>query len=474
MKKLLFIPLAALFVGCGSNPKNASEINLDDFKQKISYSLGADMGTNFSNIPENIFSELDKSELEEGFYTFLKDVEMSTDDCREVLSTALGNPSGIDTTDYSRARVSHCYGAIFGEMLRKSLESKNAMDEVNFDIARIGFANSLVQTDTIIPLEERHQMIMDFNNDLNNIAGEDYMVELSKKHESDVQDEGYILIENKAGNGEAIDLSGEYNIVYTMTNISGDTIISTLQSQKLSDQENAQIVNVDDIVFPEAWKLAAKNMEVGGEYTIHTSYDLAYGEDGLQAPNSQSYVIQPYSALTIYSKVLSQGERFSSVKESGAQMLEEAKNQPNTVVDPSGFVLTTLEEGKGNQVNPGDDVQAHYILSNSKGQVIENSYMSSSQNNQPAPSFSLNGVVKGWQLAIPKMKEGGRYRLTLPYDLAYGAQGNQTIQPYETLSFEIEVLKAGDPGTLVKPRQQQFSEEQLKQLQEEFKKQQQK
>src|SRR5690554_2491365 len=101
--------------------------------------------------------------------------------------------------------------------------------------------------------------------------------------------------------------------------------------------------------------------------------------------------------------------------------------------------------------------------------------MGSAQNNQPAPSFSLNGVVEGWKLAIPKMKEGGRYKLVLPYDLAYGEQGNQGIQPYETLTFEIEIIKTGEPGSLVQPRQQQqqqFSEEQMRQLQEQLQQQQ--
>ncbi len=474
MKKLFFIPLVALFVACSSSPKDASEIDLDDFKQRISYALGADMGTNFANVPEDVFNLLNKEELERGFYEFLTKENLTSNECRSILEAALSSPTGIDTSKHSMREISHCYGSIFGEMMRNSLVSKNAMSEINPEIARIGFANSLVKTDTLIPIEERQQMIMNFNNDLNNFAGEEYMNKLSKKHKHDVKEEGYILVENAAGSSTPIDLSGEFNIVYTMTNIAGDTIISTLRDSKLSDEENAQIVNADDIVFPEAWKMASKYMKVGGEYTIHTSHDLAYGEQGLRAPNSPNYVIQPFSAITIYSKVLSQGERYGEIKEKGRQVIEQAKKRPNTKVDPSGFILTTLEEGKGPQVKEGADVQAHYILSNSNGDVIENSYMSSSQNNQPAPSFSLNGVVPGWQLAIPKMKEGGRYRLVLPYDLAYGEQGNQGIQPYETLTFEIEVIKSGVAGSLVKSRQpqQQFTEEEMRQLQEQLQKQQ--
>jgi len=474
MKKMFFIPLVAIFAACTSSPKDASELDLTDFKQKISYALGADMGTNFTNIPEDIFNQLNKAELESGFFEYLTEDNLKSVECRNILEAALSNGNGIDTTKYKMSEISHCYGSIFGEMLRNSLVGKDAMGEINPDIARIGFANSLVKSDTLIPIEERQQMIMNFNNDLNSFAGEEFMNKMAKKHKHDVKEEGHIVIENEEGNGTPIDLSGEYNIVYTMTNISGDTIISTLRDPKLSDKENAQIVNADDIVFPDAWKIASKNMTVGGDYTIYTSHDLAYGEEGLRAPNSPNYVIQPFSAVIIYSKVLSQGERYGEVKAKGRAVIEQAKQRSNTKVYPEGFIITTLEEGTGPKVKAGADVQAHYILSNSNGEVVENSFMSSSQNNQPAPSFSLNGVVEGWKLGIPEMNEGGRYKLVLPYNLAYGEQGNQSIQPYETLSFEIQVIKSGEPGSLVKERQQpSFTEEQMKELQEQLKQQQQ-
>ena len=474
MKKLFFIPAIAILAACSSTPKDASEINLNDFEQRISYALGADMGTNFKSVPDEIFSQLNKAELERGFYELLKNKDLKTTECNDILEAALSNQSGIDTSKYSMAEISHCYGSIFGEMMRNSLVSKDALDKVNMEIARIGFANSLVGSDTLIEIEERQKMIMNFNNDLNKFAGEKFMIKKAKENPDDVQEnEKYILIENKPGTGAPIDLNNEFNILFTLTNIAGDTIISTFQNPTLPEAQNSQIVNADDIVFPEVWKIASKHMKVGGDYTIYASYELAFGEEGLRAPSSPNYVIQPFSAIGIHTKVLSQNERFAGIKEKGREVIEAAKKRPNTIVDPSGFILTTLEEGKGNKVKEGADVQAHYILTNSSGEVVENSYMGSAQNNQPAPSFSLNGVVEGWKLAIPKMREGGRYKLVLPYDLAYGEQGNQGIQPYETLTFEIEVIKSGEPGTLVQPRQQQqFSDEQMRQLQEQLQQQQ--
>ncbi|MBW7868677.1 MAG: FKBP-type peptidyl-prolyl cis-trans isomerase [Brumimicrobium sp.] len=449
MKRIIIVSVVMLLVACGNKPKDASGVDLDKFEQRISYALGADMGANLQNIPDEIYDQLNKKELENGFYNLLTSQDEKSKECYEILNQAFSNPTGIDTTQHGMKEISHCYGAIFGEMLRKSLNSKNAFDKVDADIIRIGFVDAMNKVDTLIEMSERQKMIIDFNNDLNKIAGNLFMEQKKEEFKSGVHPEGYILIQNAAGNGEGVDLSKEYQIVYTLINTSGDTIISTVKGMNHTDDENSQTVSADDIVFPQGWKQASEFMKVGGDYTLYLPYDLAYGDDGLRAPNSQGYIVQPFSALIIHSKILVQNEKNFAIKEKGRKILEEAKKQPKSYVDKSGFVLITLEEGKGASVPEGGDVQAHYILTDSNGEVVENSYMGSAQYNQPAPTFSLAQVVKGWQLGIPKMKIGGRYKLVLPYDLAYGETGNQGVRPYETLTFEIEILNAGKPGSLV-------------------------
>ena len=60
MRKLIIISLAIVVTSCKSQPESVADLDLNDFKQKISYALGADMGANFSNVPEKIFSQMDK------------------------------------------------------------------------------------------------------------------------------------------------------------------------------------------------------------------------------------------------------------------------------------------------------------------------------------------------------------------------------------------------------------------------------
>ena len=474
MRKLFFISIAAFMFACNDKPQNASDIKLDEFKQRLSYALGADMAGSFSNMPPELMDQLSVNDMEQGFYDMLTaDDSENTNECRDILQVALSQPQGIDTTQNTKQEISHCYGMVFGEMLRKSLNSKNALQELDADVAKIGFRSGLDQVDTLIPIEERQEMIMKFNEDMSKLAGEEFISAKSEEHAEKLADEGYILLEEAGGESTPIDLSMEYDIIYTLTDITGDTIFSTVKDPSLSDEENSQVVNTDDIVFPEVWKLAAGKMRVGGDYTIFSPYELAYGTEGLKSPRGPNYIIPPYTAVVIHSKVLGQYPRNYLIKERGQKVIEEAKKLPNTIVDESGFVLSTLEEGDGPYVPEGSDVKAHYILTNSKGEMVENSYMSQMKSNKPAPSFSLNQVVKGWQLAVPKMRKGGRYQLVLPYDLAYGEQGNQGVQPFETLTFEMEILDFGEPGSLVQPRpQQQLSPEQMQQLQQQMQQQQ--
>ena len=56
-------------------------------------------------------------------------------------------------------------------------------------------------------------------------------------------------------------------------------------------------------------------------------------------------------------------------------------------------------------------------------------------------SFSVNGVIKGWQEAMQLMQIGSKWKLFIPYDLAYGDRGaGGKIPPYAALVFEVELL----------------------------------
>ena len=82
---------------------------------------------------------------------------------------------------------------------------------------------------------------------------------------------------------------------------------------------------------------------------------------------------------------------------------------------PEGVYYIITEEGDGTHPSLDDYVKCHY-----KGYLVDGSEFDSSYSrNQPA-TFPLKGVVKGWQIGIPKISKGGKATLFIPSQLGYG------------------------------------------------------
>jgi peptidylprolyl isomerase len=124
----------------------------------------------------------------------------------------------------------------------------------------------------------------------------------------------------------------------------------------------------------------------------------------------------------------------------------------------SKLISQDLHVGTGAVVPPGAAVVAHYRGTLADGTVFDSSY----DRGEPA-NFPLWGVIKGWQEGVPGMRVGGKRKLVIPGELAYGAQeikdGGKVIIPANaTLTFEIEIVallevvdhKAGT-GAVVQP-----------------------
>lgn len=104
-------------------------------------------------------------------------------------------------------------------------------------------------------------------------------------------------------------------------------------------------------------------------------------------------------------------------------------------VTDTGLQYRELTTGTGKQPGPTSQVTVHY-----KGTFINGQEFDSSYGRGKPITFALNGVIAGWTEGLQMMREGGKAELVVPQDLAYG-RGRPGIPPYQTLVFEVELLK---------------------------------
>ena len=102
-----------------------------------------------------------------------------------------------------------------------------------------------------------------------------------------------------------------------------------------------------------------------------------------------------------------------------------------------GLYYIITKEGTGDRANITSTVTVHY-----RGYLLDGSVFDSSYDRAEKSTFPLANVIEGWQLGIPKLKEGGSGKLLIPSKLAYGESGrsNSIIGANEPLVFDIELF----------------------------------
>jgi FKBP-type peptidyl-prolyl cis-trans isomerase FklB len=133
-------------------------------------------------------------------------------------------------------------------------------------------------------------------------------------------------------------------------------------------------------------------------------------------------------------QVEAQQKAEAAAAECRAFLAENAKRD-GVVVLESGLQYEVLSAGDGAKPTREDSVRTHYHGTLIDGSVFDSSY----QRGQPA-EFPVGGVIAGWTEALQLMNAGSKWRLYVPSELAYGAQGVGSIPPHSTLVFDVELL----------------------------------
>lgn len=127
-------------------------------------------------------------------------------------------------------------------------------------------------------------------------------------------------------------------------------------------------------------------------------------------------------------------------KADGQKFLADNKTKAGIQTLENGLQYKVLTEGTGEIPKPDSLVEVNY-----RGTLIDGTEFDASRPGQPA-SFRVNGVIKGWQEALTRMKSGSKWQIYVPADLAYGEFGSgPKIGPHAVLIFDVELLSVKAP-----------------------------
>jgi len=139
--------------------------------------------------------------------------------------------------------------------------------------------------------------------------------------------------------------------------------------------------------------------------------------------------------LTAYFNKIKEEEAKDAGKE-GVEFLEQNGKRTSVKTTASGLQYEVITEGSGVKPTAADKVKVHYV-----GTLINGTKFDSSIDRGQPITFPLSGVIPGWTEGLQLMTVGSKYKFFIPYNLAYGERGQgQTIPPYATLIFEVELL----------------------------------
>lgn len=130
-------------------------------------------------------------------------------------------------------------------------------------------------------------------------------------------------------------------------------------------------------------------------------------------------------------------QAYAKIKDEGEAFLAANSKKEGVVTLLSGLQYEVLTEGKGKQPTASDRVQCHY-----EGTLIDGTIFDSSVKRGEPAVFGVTQVIPGWVEALQLMKEGAKWRLYIPYQMAYGEHGaGEMIPPYSALIFDVELIK---------------------------------
>ncbi|WDF67346.1 FKBP-type peptidyl-prolyl cis-trans isomerase [Sphingobacterium oryzagri] len=217
----------------------------------------------------------------------------------------------------------------------------------------------------------------------------------------------------------------------------GIGVLALLLTQAMQGKAQKLTSSTDSVSY-------ALGMDVGSSLTasgvvIHPESFLKGVQDGVAG---SSRLIEKEEGIRIIKAAFAQAAEMKAkaLKQEETTFFDGIKTKPGVKAGEAGLYYEVLQEGTGAKPTATDEVTVHYKGALASGKVFDSSY----DRGEPI-DLGLDRVIRGWQIGIPLMTVGSKYRLYIPSDLGYGERGaGADIPPYSALVFEIELIGIKD------------------------------
>lgn len=223
-------------------------------------------------------------------------------------------------------------------------------------------------------------------------------------------------------------------VVSLALSLTGTSVAETVKPESLEDRASYGIgLNLGR-------RLAAQQVQVNVELVAQGLRDAMGSGATLLSEQEVMAALQELDGQVKARSAAMMAELGTRNQEEGAARLEANAAEEGVIVRPSGLQYKVLTEGTGKSPTISDQVTVHY-----RGELVDGTVFDSSYDRDEPTTFGVGGVIRGWIEALPLMKEGSKWRLWIPGDLAYGAAGRPpVIGPNATLIFDVELIKVGE------------------------------
>jgi FKBP-type peptidyl-prolyl cis-trans isomerase FklB len=178
--------------------------------------------------------------------------------------------------------------------------------------------------------------------------------------------------------------------------------------------------------------LKRQAVKINPEVLMTGIQDALSGVEPRVTQEDMQQTLKEFSKQNVAARKAQERKMAEQYRKEGKEFLAANAKEPGVVTLPNGLQYKVIREGTGKIPGPHDTVTVNYRGTLIDGTEFDNSY----RRGEPA-TFKVNGLIRGWTEALQLMKEGAKWQLFIPPDLAYA---KRSPLAHRTLIFDVELI----------------------------------